>query len=218
MSGGLLVALLLTLVHSLAGVEIGFELDCRDFLLVDFFTTVGINARFADLIRSGPATFHSSRGDLRFHDDSELDWCWHVLSAGLHPATGLLVGTVSLIGGHGTTIAWAQAFQDQFQIDNAMEVGIAAATSGLVLASASGGPMAKFLIHGFNVRRPQPEAFQEAGSGTGGGSGDAEQALLASDQQKPSADINVSSILTVLLAINLCILTGRFLHSSIDRH
>ena len=148
------MALLLTLVHSLAGVEIGFELDCRDFLLVDFFTTVGINARFADLIRSGPATFHSSRGDLRFHDDSELDWCWHVLSAGLHPATGLLVGTVSLIGGHGTTIAWAQAFQDQFQIDNAMEVGIAAATSGLVLASASGGPMAKFLIHRFNVRRP----------------------------------------------------------------
>ena len=140
--------------------------------------------------------------------------------SGLHPATGLLVGTVSLIGGHGTTIAWAQAFQDQSQIDNAMEVGIAAATSGLVLASASGGPIAKFLIHGFNVRRPQPEAFQEAGSGsgTGGGSGDAEQALLASDQQKPSADINVSSILTVLLAINLCILTGRFLHSSIDRH
>ena len=213
-SGGLLVALLLTLVHSLAGVEIGFELDSRDFLLVYFFTTVGINARFADLIRGGPALFILLGVTIGFMTIQNLIGVGMSSLLGLHPATGLLVGTVSLIGGHGTTIAWAQAFQDKFQIDNAMEVGIAAATFGLVLASASGGPIAKFLIHRFNVRRPHPEAFQEAG--TGGGSGDAEQALLASDQEKPSANINVSNILTALLAINLCILTGRFLNSGIE--
>lgn len=215
-SGGLLVALLLTLVHSLAGVEIGFQLDSRDFLLVYFFTTVGINARFADLIRGGPALFILLGVTIGFMTIQNLIGVGMSSLLGLHPATGLLVGTVSLIGGHGTTIAWAQAFQDQFQIDNAMEVGIAAATFGLVLASASGGPIAKFLINRFNVRRPQPETFQEADAGSGGGSGDAEQALLASDQQKPFTDINVTSILTALLAINLCILTGRFLNSGIE--
>ena len=57
-SGGLLDVLLQTHVHSFAGMEIGFQLGAGDVLLGDFvFTTVGIKARFADLIRGGPALF-----------------------------------------------------------------------------------------------------------------------------------------------------------------
>ena len=56
-SGGLLVALLLTVLHVLGGPELLFSLESRDFLLVYFFTTVGMNARFADLRRGGPALF-----------------------------------------------------------------------------------------------------------------------------------------------------------------
>jgi sodium--glutamate symport carrier gltS len=51
-----------------------------------------------------------------------------------------------LIGGNGTSIAWAPTFAEQFQIENALEIGIAAATFGMVLASASGGPIAQFLL------------------------------------------------------------------------
>ena len=56
-SGGLLVALLLTVVHVFGGPELLFNLESRDFLLVYFFTTVGMNARFRDLSRGGPALF-----------------------------------------------------------------------------------------------------------------------------------------------------------------
>ena len=59
---------------------------------------------------------------------------------------GLLLGTVSLVGGHGVTIAWSPSFVDEFEIANAMEIGLAASTIGLILASLSGGPVASYLI------------------------------------------------------------------------
>jgi ESS family glutamate:Na+ symporter len=205
-SGGLLVAVLLTLLHSFGGPEVVFQLDSRDFLLVYFFTTVGINARFADLIRGGPALFILLGLTIGFMTIQNLIGVGMSSLLGLHPATGLLVGTVSLIGGHGTTIAWAQTFQDQFQIENAMEVGIAAATFGLVLASASGGPIAQFLINRFNVRCPEPAGSQDAEDGGQSQSKEQVQEITA---------IDVSSILTALLAINICILTGKLLNSGI---
>ena len=52
-SGGLLVALLITVLHLLFGLEISFGMRARDLLLVYFFTTVGMNASFADLRRGG---------------------------------------------------------------------------------------------------------------------------------------------------------------------
>jgi ESS family glutamate:Na+ symporter len=43
-TGGLLFSILFGLVYAVSGVEIEFELKARDFLLVYFFTTIGINA------------------------------------------------------------------------------------------------------------------------------------------------------------------------------
>ena len=153
-SGGLLVALLLTVVHVFGGPELLFNLESRDFLLVYFFTTVGMNARFRDLSRGGPALFILLGLTIGFMTLQNVLGVAMAGLLGLHPATGLLVGTVSLIGGHGTTIAWAPTFAEQFQIENAMEIGIAAATFGLVLASASGGPIAQFLLRRFRVPCP----------------------------------------------------------------
>jgi ESS family glutamate:Na+ symporter len=54
-SGGLLIAVLISLLHFAFGLEISFGLRARDVLLVVFFTTVGMNASFADLRRGGRA-------------------------------------------------------------------------------------------------------------------------------------------------------------------
>ncbi|MCW8886832.1 MAG: sodium/glutamate symporter, partial [Motiliproteus sp.] len=70
----------------------------------------------------------------------------------LDTPVGLLGGSVSLIGGHGTAIAWAPRISEQFGISNAMEIGIACATFGLILASLMGGPIAKFLINKHNLK------------------------------------------------------------------
>src|SRR5690554_6432361 len=66
-------------------------------------------------------------------------------------AVGLLGGTVSLIGGHGTSIAWAPRIAEDYGVVNAMEIGITCATFGLILASLMGGPIAKFLIARHNL-------------------------------------------------------------------
>ncbi len=59
---------------------------------------------------------------------------------------------MSLSGGHGTAIAWATTFIEQYGINNAMEIGIACATFGLVLGGLIGGPIAKFLINRNNLQ------------------------------------------------------------------
>jgi ESS family glutamate:Na+ symporter len=78
---------------------------------------------------------------------------------GLPKGIAVLLGSASLIGGHGTTIAWAPLIEARFGLSNAMEIGVAAATLGLVIASLVGGPVAGLLIsrHGLagrSARRP----------------------------------------------------------------
>lgn len=65
---------------------------------------------------------------------------------GLDRLVGVIGGSVSLLGGHGTSIAWAPVFAENHGISNAGEIGIACATVGLVLASLMGGPIARLLI------------------------------------------------------------------------
>ena len=52
-SSGLLVCLLLALVHGVSGLEINFNLDTRDFLLLYFFATIGLNADVKTLLAGG---------------------------------------------------------------------------------------------------------------------------------------------------------------------
>ena len=65
---------------------------------------------------------------------------------GMDPKAGLMVGSVSLTGGLGTTIAWGPTFTEQLGISNAVELGVAASTLGLIAACIIGGPIATFLI------------------------------------------------------------------------
>jgi len=205
-SGGLLVAILLTLLYLVGGPELNFNLDSRDFLLVYFFTTVGMNARFSDLLRGGPALFILLGLTIGYMTLQNVIGVTMAGLLGLQPATGLLLGTVSLIGGHGTTIAWAPTFVEKFQLESAMEIGIAAATFGLVLASASGGPIAQFLIHRFHI---------PCANATAGDQSPQERAIGEADQPTKAKSIDMTSFLAALLAINISIITGTVLNEGI---
>jgi glutamate:Na+ symporter, ESS family len=112
----------------------------------------------------------------------------------LPAAVGLLGGTMSLIGGHGTAIAWAPNVAQNYGVGNAMEIGIACATFGLILASLMGGPIAKFLITRNKLAPERVEAqdvgLPEAQRNEGIGHLDFLDAVLA---------IHVSIILGLLL-------------------
>ncbi|WP_298975128.1 sodium/glutamate symporter [uncultured Roseobacter sp.] len=145
-SGGIAVAFLTWIWFSLTGREIVFEMDVRDYLLVLFFATIGLNARIADLLRGGRLLFILLVLTVGFMLLQNLVGLLGVTFFGLPNAVSVLLGSASLIGGHGTAIAWGPQIGEMTGFNAAAEVGIATATLGLVLAALIGGPIAKWLI------------------------------------------------------------------------
>jgi ESS family glutamate:Na+ symporter len=64
---------------------------------------------------------------------------------GMEPSLGLFIGSIPLLGGHGTAAAWAQA-PEAAGLNGAFELGIAAATLGLVAGGLVAGPVATALV------------------------------------------------------------------------
>ena len=52
-TGGVLASILFAVIYSVTGTAASFDLSNRDMLLVVFFTTVGLNAKFATLLAGG---------------------------------------------------------------------------------------------------------------------------------------------------------------------
>ena len=224
-SGGLLVASVIALLHLAFGLEISFGMRARDLLLVYFFTTVGMNASFADLRRGGRSLVVLLALTIVLMLAQNLLGLTLARLGGLPAATGLLMGTVSLIGGHGTTIAWAPKFADDYGVANAMEIGIAAATFGLIIASASGGPIARYLIKRHRLVAPGASQATERGDLSSGPPNGAALAsapavsapAVSSPSGKPpqapggGALIDSHDFLGAVLAINICIILGSLL-------
>ena len=145
-SGGLVAAVCALVLVLVTGRTISYDLSVRDFLLVYFFTTVGLNARIADLLRGGPILAAMLGLTIAFMLLQNVVGVIGALLFGLPSQAGVLLGTASLIGGHGTAIAWGPTIESEFSVVGASELGIAAATVGLILASVLGGPIARFLI------------------------------------------------------------------------
>ena len=200
-TGGLLFSILFGLLYAASGIEVDFALRARDILLVYFFTTIGINASARDLLAGGRPLVILLAITIAFMMAQNLTGIGVAALFGLPAAVGVTGGTVSLIGGHGTTIAWAPTIAAEYGISNAMEIGIASATFGLILASIMGGPIAKFLINRHRLT-PSPEAAQEC------------QDVGLSDAQKKEG-IGHLDFLDAVLAIHICIIVGFLLNGLI---
>mgnify|MGYP001827494046 FL=1 len=157
-TGGLIFTVLIAVLYFAAGIEISFDLASRDFLLVYFFTTIGINASLRDLLLGGKPLVILLAVTIAYMFVQNLTGNTVAALFDQPAAVGLLGGSVSLIGGHGTAIAWSPRIAEEYGITNAMEIGIACATFGLILASLMGGPIAKFLISRHNLTPAKAEA------------------------------------------------------------
>ncbi|MGA9444003.1 MAG: sodium/glutamate symporter [Methyloceanibacter sp.] len=158
-SGGIAVALTTWALYAFFAREVSFDLSARDALLVYFFTTVGLNARFADLVRGGLPLLLMLLATVVFMFLQNLVGMAAALLWGLPSQTGVLLGTASLIGGHGTAIAWGPTVAETYSVAGAAELGIAMATMGLIVASLLGGPIAKYLVEKHDLKSdPNEEA------------------------------------------------------------
>lgn len=163
-SGGILFSVLFTLFYALTSIQISFDLEARDVLLVYFFTTIGINANLKDLLKGGVPLVILLVVTIGYMMIQNLTGITVAKLFDLNPAVGVLGGSVSLIGGHGTAIAWAPKIAEQYNVESAMEIGIACATFGLILASIMGGPIAKYLIKKHDLKPPTADESAQADS------------------------------------------------------
>lgn len=189
-TGGLAAAFLALVLNAGFNVEITYDLETRDRLLVYFFTAIGLNARFSDLIAGGRPLAILLALTLGFIVVQDVVGVLGATLVGLRGEVGLLAGSASLIGGHGTAIAWAPDFAAQ-GIDGALEIGVAAATLGLVIASLVGGPVAKFLIERHGLSSDD----------------DASVVGIAYDNEDQES-IQHTSIMAVILTIHIAIIIG----------
>jgi ESS family glutamate:Na+ symporter len=197
-TGGLLFSVLFAIVYVATGVAVEFDLAARDLLLVYFFTTIGINASFKDLLEGGKPLVVLLVVTIGYMVVQDLTGIGVAALLGLSAPVGLLGGTISLVGGHGTAIAWAPTLTEDYGVSNAMEIGLAFATFGLILASLMGGPIARFLIRRHDLAPEEPSApdvgLSEEDRQTGLGSMDFLDAILA---------IHISILFGLLLNVGL---------------
>jgi glutamate:Na+ symporter, ESS family len=162
--GGLLFAVLALLVKVATGVEFSLDTSVRGPLLLIFFAMIGLTADLA-LLRSGGVRL------LRFlvvlfpflvlQDGLGVAMA-HLL--GLHPVLGLVAGSVTLVGGHGTGAAYAERFAEEYDVLGVMGLTMTSATIGLVIGGVMGGPVAERLIR----RMPSTDKAPPADGGVVG--------------------------------------------------
>ena len=198
-TGGLIFSVLFAIVYASSGVAVEFDLGARDFLLVYFFTTIGINASLKDLLAGGKPLVVLLIITIGYMVVQNLTGISVAALFDMSAPAGLLGGTVSLIGGHGTTIAWSPQIAEDYGVTNAMEIGLACATFGLILASLMGGPIAKFLI---NRHQLTPEKLETLDVGT------------TQDQRAPA--IGSIDLLDAILAIHMSAVLGVLLNEGLE--
>ncbi len=144
--GGFLCAACVGVVYYFFDLQISFTLEVRDWLLLYFFAAIGLQADVRTLVSGGkPLAILLVLASV-FILLQNLIGMGIAGAFGMDPKAGLMVGSISLTGGVGTALAWAPTFVESLGIGNALELGVAANTMGLIAACVIGGPIARFLI------------------------------------------------------------------------
>jgi len=142
--GGLVFAGAFAALHSAFGLELEFAAEIRSALLLIFFVGLGLAAKFSGLRQGGIQVALMCAVIALMVVAQNGTGVALARAFGLAPSLGLFVGSIPLLGGHGTAAAWAQA-PEAAGLDGAFELGIAAATLGLVAGGLVAGPVATAL-------------------------------------------------------------------------
>lgn len=154
--GGLVFSLVGLLLRQ-QGILIEYDNGLRDLLFVAFFTTVGLKARIIFLKVGGPAivlllVLASVAGVLQ-----NLIGIAIATLMGVHPLLGIVAGSLTLMGGPATGLAFGDTFE-KLGIAGASSLALAAATFGILCGGLLGGPLGTALIerHRLFAQRSQP--------------------------------------------------------------
>ncbi len=191
-TGGLICSIVVALVYAAAYLKVSFDMQIRDILLLVFFSTVGLSAKLRTLAAGGKALAILVAVSAAFVIFQNTTGVLIAMSFGDHPGYGLMGGSVSFAGGHGTSIAWG-AEAEKAGLENASAIGLAFATFGLIAGGLLGGPTARWLI-----RRNRLDPDRAAAAAVADDSSD-------SEKERPGELFN---ILTAVFVLAICVALG----------
>lgn len=196
--GGFIVAVILTVVHQTWGLSFSFDTNLQTTMMLVFFSSIGLSANFARLAKGGKPLIIFLGAALGLIMLQNTVGIFSSMALGLDPAYGLIAGSVTLTGGHGTGAAWAETLTNRFGIHGALELAMACATFGLVFGGILGGPVASFLL-----KRAHKEKVQEDEN-----IDDVQEAF-----EKPvyRRKINTRSIIETITMMSICLFAGQYL-------
>ena len=160
-SGGLLVAATIFALHQITGLSLSFEGSLQSAFMLVFFSSIGLSANFAKLREGGTGLFIFLGVIAVFIMVQNAVGVGLATLLGLDPLIGLVAGSITLVGGHGTAGAWGSVLESQYGLTGATTLGIACATFGLIIGGLLGGPLAKRLITNNQLAAPRSEEEQQ---------------------------------------------------------
>ncbi len=194
--GGFLCAALVAVCYFFFDLKISFDLEIRDWLLLYFFAAIGLRADIRTLISGGKPLAVLLLLATTFLFLQNLVGMGAAAVYGMDPKAGLMVGSISLTGGVGTALAWAPTFVDQLGIGNALELGIAANTVGLISAAVVGGPIARFLLTRYEITP----------------SGDTRLDIGVEHEKQHTTPVDSYAVLWAWLWLNIAMICGYYLN------
>ncbi|MEZ9819521.1 sodium/glutamate symporter [Shewanella sp. 10N.286.45.A1] len=197
--GGLVVAAITTLLH-FQNITLKFSLPMQNTLMLMFFSTVGLAASYKLLVKGGKKVFIFLGIASVYIIIQNAVGVSLATALGLEPLMGLVAGSITLSGGHGTGAAWSQTFAENYGMST-LEFAMAAATFGLVMGGIIGGPVAQRLIDKHKL---------ESSYGIGGNHHKDHPDLVTYDQLEEDR-VTAKSVMETLFILLLCVAGARWI-------
>jgi len=219
--GGLLFAGLVLLLRSRGTLGIALDTSLRAPLQIAFFTTIGFGATLS-LLGAGGArmilffVIASLAGVLQ-----NLAGIGVALALGAPAALGVICGSLTLMGGPATGLAFTKEFEG-LGITGAGTLIIASATFGIFVSSLVGNPVAVALIRRFRLAAPREESKQDATDefwaiGSTGGIDDGRAEVEPATRSREEQGLTGSGLLRSLLILLAVMGVGALLGMGLSR-
>ncbi|MFO1028843.1 MAG: sodium/glutamate symporter [Acetobacteraceae bacterium] len=155
--GGLLFAVAAGLLVKFANIRILMINEVKADLLLIFFASLGLTSDLKLLVRGGRRLLRFLLALIPFLVMQDALGVLIASLLGLHPFLGLVAGSITLVGGHGTGAAYVDKFGAAVSVPGLMGLTMTSATLGLLLGGIVGGPVAERLIRRHRLN-PLPDA------------------------------------------------------------
>lgn len=157
--GGLLFAGINLVLHD-RYLNLKFDTSMQSLCMVLFFTTIGISASLSLLKKGGVQVVLFLLMATVFCFLQNFAGMGIASLFGVNPLLGVIAGSVTLVGGPATGLAFAPLFENA-GVTGASTIAITAATIGIVCGGILGGPAGTYLIKRFNLKSPKDVATGE---------------------------------------------------------